>query len=141
MATTGRARRILVVDDDPSLIRMTTAILESRGYQVSSAQDGEQALAMVRDRPPDVVLLDVMMNWVLEGAGVCHEMMKDPYLRGIPIIMLTAIRNSEYGGMFPRDQYLHIDSWLDKPCPPDKLIAEIEATLARRTKFEENSEV
>ena len=136
----GTAQRILVVDDDPSFIKTTTAILESRGYQVDSAQDGEKALAKMRDSPPDLVLLDVMMNWILEGVGVSQEMMDSPRLRGIPIIMLTAIRSTEYRGMFPQDQYLHIDSWLDKPCPPDKLIAEREATLSRRERFRENSE-
>jgi hypothetical protein len=53
--------------------------------------------------------------------------------------MVTSIMNSEYRGVFPQDEYLHIDSWLNKPCPPDKLVAEIEKTLARHKKFQEPS--
>jgi hypothetical protein len=49
--------------------------------------------------------------------------------------MITAIRDSEYRGMFPQDQYLHINSWLDKPCSADKLLSEVEKTLARHEKY------
>jgi hypothetical protein len=45
--------------------------------------------------------------------------------------MITSIRSTEHQKVFPQDQYLHIDSWLDKPCPPDKLLSEIEKVLAR----------
>ena len=131
----GRGQRILLVDDDPIFVKGTTVILQDHGYQVDSAKDGQEALSKMQQQPPDLVLLDVMMNWILEGVGVSREMMDDSQLRGIPIIMLTSIRSTEYRGVFPQDQYLHIDSWLDKPCPPDKLLAEIEATLSRRAKF------
>jgi hypothetical protein len=53
--------------------------------------------------------------------------------------MVTSIRNSEYRGVFPQDEYLHIDRWLDKPCPPDKLVSEVQATLARHRQFAQQS--
>jgi hypothetical protein len=53
--------------------------------------------------------------------------------------MVTSIRASEYLGLFPQDQYLHIDSWLDKPCAPDKLVSEVEKTLARYVKYKQNA--
>jgi DNA-binding response OmpR family regulator len=77
-----------------------------------------------------------MMDWVLDGVSVSREMMAERELRRIPIIMITSIRGSEYKGAFPQDEYLHIDSWLDKPCPPDKLIAEVGKTLERHKKYE-----
>jgi CheY-like chemotaxis protein len=127
--------RILIVDDDPIFVKATTAILESHGYEVDSAQTGDEALVKMEQEKPDLVLLDVMMDWVLEGVSVSRQMMEHPDMRRIPIIMCTSIRNSEYRGIFPQDEYLHIDSWLDKPCPPDRLVSEIEATLARHKEF------
>ena len=132
-------RKILVVDDDPIYVKSTKAILESHGYQVDSAQNGEEALAKMSQEKPDLVLLDVMMDWVLEGVTISQEMMSQRELQPIPIIMVTSIRDSEYRGTFPQDQYLHINSWLDKPCPPDKLVAEIRKTLARHNEYQEKS--
>ena len=128
-------RRILVIDDDPIFVKSTKAVLESRGYQVESAQNKEDALTKMDQEKPDLVLLDVMMDWVLEGVTISQEMMSQKELQRIPIIMITSIRDSEYRGLFPQDQYLHINSWLDKPCSPDKLVSEVERTLARHEKY------
>jgi response regulator RpfG family c-di-GMP phosphodiesterase len=89
----------------------------------------------MKQEKPDLVLLDVMMDWELEGVGVSQKMMSQRELQSIPVIMVTSIRDSEYRGAFPQDQYLHIDSWLDKPCPPDRLVSEIEKVLARHQNF------
>ena len=128
-------RKILVIDDDPIFVKSTTAVLQSRGYQVDSAQNAEEALAKMSQERPDLVLLDVMMDWVLEGVTISQEMMSQKELQRVPIIMITSIRDSEYRGLFPQDQYLHINSWLDKPCPADKLLSEVEKTLARHEKY------
>ena len=127
--------RILVIDDDPIFVKSTRAILESYGYRVDSAPDGEQGLAQIRRESPDLVLLDVMMDWPLEGVSVSREMMEQKNMRRIPIIMITSIRSSEYRGLFPQDEYLHIDSWLDKPCPPARLVSAIETTLSRHERY------
>ena len=124
-------RLVLVIDDDPIYTKSTKAVLEAHGYRVDSANSSEEAMAKMSQEKPDLVLLDVMMDWVLEGVTISQDMMKQRDLQDIPIIMITSIRESEHQGLFPQDQYLHIDSWLDKPCPPDKLVSEIEATLAR----------
>ena len=131
--------RILVVDDDPIFVKSTKAILESHGYRVDSAQDGEEGLAKMNQEKPDLVLLDVMMAWPLEGVSISRDMMDNKELQGVPIIMVTSIRRSEYRGIFPQDEYLHIDSWLDKPCPPDKLVSEVAATLSRHEKYKRNA--
>jgi DNA-binding response OmpR family regulator len=131
--------RILVIDDDPIFVKSTTAILEAHGYQVDSASNREDGLAKVNEQMPDLLLLDVMIDWVLDGVSISREMMAERELRRIPIVMVTSIRNSEYRGVFPQDEYLHIDSWLDKPCPPDKLVAEVEKTLERHKRYQERS--
>ena len=57
--------------------------------------------------------------------------MKNRELRRIPIIMITSIRSSEYRSVSPLDEYLHIGSWVDKPCAPQALLGEIESVLAK----------
>jgi DNA-binding response OmpR family regulator len=131
--------RILVVDDDPIYLRSSRAVLESHGYHVDTAQDGSKALAIMEREKPDLVILDVMMDWVLEGVSISQEMMSRRELQDVPIIMVTSIRSSEYKSMFPQDQYLHINSWLDKPCSPDQLLSEVEKTLARHREHQEKS--
>jgi DNA-binding response OmpR family regulator len=131
--------RILVIDDDPIFVKTARAILESHGYVVDSAADGKEGLRRMVAQKPDLVLLDVMMGWPLEGVSVSREMMDQAELRRIPIVMVTSIRSSEYRGSFPLDEYLHIDNWLDKPFPPERLVAEVEATLARHEKYKENA--
>jgi CheY-like chemotaxis protein len=128
--------QILVIDDDPIFVKSTTAILEANGYQVDSAPNREEGLAKMNEKKPDLLILDVMMDWVLDGVSISREMMAERELRRIPIVMVTSIRNSEYRGVFPQDEYLHIDSWLDKPCPPDKLVAEVQKTLERHKKYQ-----
>ena len=131
--------RILVIDDDPIFVKSTTAILEAHGYEVESASNREEGLAKMNEQKPDLLILDVMMDWVLDGVSISREMMAERDLRRIPIVMVTSIMNSEYRGVFPQDEYLHIDSRVNKPCPPDKLVAEIEKTLERHKRYQEPS--
>ena len=124
-------RSILIVDDDVIFVRSTQVILESHGYQVDTARDGDEGLSHMSQHKPDLVLLDVMMGWPLEGVSVSRQMMSRWELRHIPIIMVSSIRASEYRGAFPQGQYLHIHSWVDKPCTPSRLVSEVQETLAR----------
>jgi DNA-binding response OmpR family regulator len=123
--------KVLIIDDDPLFVKSSTAVLEAHGYEVDSAQGGEEGLAKMREQKPDLVLLDVMMDWVLDGVSVSRQMMHESALQQIPIIMITSIRSSEYRDTFPQDEYLHINSWLDKPCSPDVLVAEVASVLER----------
>jgi DNA-binding response OmpR family regulator len=93
----------------------------------------------MQEQIPDLVLLDVMMDWVLDGVSVSRSMMREPALQRVPIIMVTSIRDSEYRGSFPQDEYLHINTWLDKPCSPDQLVSEVEAVLERHERFSSKS--
>ena len=131
--------RILVIDDDPVFAKATKAVLEAHGYQVDTADDGEAGLTRMGQQKPDLVLLDVMMAWALDGVNVSREMMARKELWDIPIIMVTSIRSTEHRATFPQDEYLHIDSWLDKPCPPARLVAEVEQTLSRHEGFKKRA--
>lgn len=125
--------RILVVDDDPDFVEISRMILEPNGYQVSSASNGQQALAKMRQHRPDLVLLDVMMSHVLDGLDVSRQMQMDPELSDIPIIMISSIADSPHAEVFPTDEYLPIDGWISKPLQSDTLLEKVRRCLSART--------
>ena len=88
--------KILVVDDDLEFVEITRMILESNGYEVSSASDGKQGLEAMRQDRPDLVVLDVMMSSVLDGLSVCHQMRTESDLKDIPVIMVSSIISSPH---------------------------------------------
>jgi CheY-like chemotaxis protein len=88
----GRRTRILLVEDDGCIRETMQAILVEEGYEVSTAADGSQALAMLlsSSRPrPDLLIVDLMMP-VLDGAGLCAEMARRPELRPLPVLVVSA---------------------------------------------------
>ena len=81
---------ILVVDDERDLADLVAVNLELAGYRASRAHDGAEALRMIEQEAPDLVLLDVMMP-VLDGWGVLAALQEDPATRELPVVMLTAL--------------------------------------------------
>ncbi len=81
--------RILVVDDDADSLEIVRTYLESRGYRVTTAADGKEALAMLEDARPDLVLLDVMMPG-LDGWEVARTIKDHPEFSATRVVMLTA---------------------------------------------------
>jgi DNA-binding response OmpR family regulator len=82
-------KKILVVDDEPHLIRSLTFILAKEGYEVSIASDGEEALKRIGENKPDLIFLDIMMP-KKNGYEVCETIRSVPNLKDIYIIMLSA---------------------------------------------------
>lgn len=83
-------RRILVVDDDEAIRQMVGALLEEEGYQVGLAQNGEEAMRLVRQESFDLVVLDIMMP-VMDGWEVASRMLCEDQTKDIPIVFLTAL--------------------------------------------------
>ena len=83
------AKRILVVDDDENILNLERTILEQRGFEVTGAVGGAEALEVLGKKPFDLVLLDVMMPEV-DGFTVCRKIKEDPRLKDLPVIFLTA---------------------------------------------------
>jgi DNA-binding response OmpR family regulator len=88
-APANRGGKILVVDDEPNVIRSLTFVLEKEGYDVSSAANGEEAMAKIWESKPKLMFLDVMMP-KKNGYEVCKEVKSNSSLSDIHIIMLTA---------------------------------------------------
>jgi len=116
------APKIMVVDDDPDFVEITRTILLTKGYEVVTAASGDEALTKVRADKPDLILLDIMMDTILDGVNVSQELRDDPELRQIPLVMVSSIASTEHAEMFPTDEYLHVDAWLSKPIQPKDLL-------------------
>lgn len=82
---------VLVADDDELLLALLTHRLSARGYQVQTAQNGQDALDLARAERPDAIVLDAMMP-VLDGFAALQQLKADPALSAIPVIMLTALK-------------------------------------------------
>jgi CheY-like chemotaxis protein len=121
--------KVLVVDDDPDFVKVTTRVLEKAGHEVAAAANGAKALKAMRQETPDVVLLDIMMSYILDGLDVSREMAEDPALTDVPVIMVTSLTGVTGSGMFPTDEYIPVDEWLSKPVEPQVLLSRIEAAL------------
>ena len=121
---------ILVVDDDPDFVRVTRRVLESRQHAVTSAPNGQKALASMRKARPDLVLLDIMMSYVLDGLDVLREMGEDPALKDIPVIMVTSLTSVRDADALPGGDYAPADEWLNKPIDPEVLLARVDAALS-----------
>ena len=114
-------KTILVVDDEPHVIRSLTFVLTKEGYDVASAENGQDGLAKIHQLKPSLVFLDVMMP-KKNGYEVCQEVKKDPGLRHIRIIMLTA-----KGQEADREQALSAgaDEFLSKPFSPVGVVEKV----------------
>ena len=92
------SRFVLVVDDDPDLLDVTSFVIETEGMAVETARNGEEALALLRtDRQPWLVLLDLMMP-VMNGWEFLAAVANDPLLTGIPVVVLTAAEHAQIPG-------------------------------------------
>jgi CheY-like chemotaxis protein len=121
--------RIMVVDDDPDFVDITTQILGTAGYETVTAANGAEALAAMRQKKPDLVLLDIMMSTILDGLSVAEEMQADPELRGLPVIMISSIADTEHAAVFPTESYLPTDAWITKPIRPEDLLKKVRRYL------------
>jgi CheY-like chemotaxis protein len=94
----GTSRFVLIVDDDPDLLDVTSFVIENEGMAVETARNGEQALALLGSgRLPAVVLLDLMMP-VMNGWEFLAAVANDPLLRGLPVVVLTAAEHTQVPG-------------------------------------------
>ncbi len=121
--------KILVVDDDRDFIKITKMILESHHYEVISATSGEQGLEVMRREKPDLVLLDIMMSYIMDGLDVRRRMAEDEILRQIPVIMVTSLTSTRAQGEPLSQDYIPDSPWLNKPIDPDVLLAQVKAML------------
>ena len=123
--------KILVVDDDRDFIKITSMILQANNYEVVTAANGEQGLKAMRREKPDLVILDVMMSYVLDGIDVRRTMAQDRELKDIPVIMATSLTAAKAQGALPTDEYVPASEWIHKPIDPDVLLDRVKKSLGK----------
>jgi CheY-like chemotaxis protein len=92
--TTGTAKTILLIDDQPFFLTVQQTMLQKHGYRVLSASNGPEGLAKAKEHKPDLILLDIEMP-EMDGFTVCETLKRDRALRNIPVIILTATQDAK----------------------------------------------
>ncbi|AUS08236.1 DNA-binding response regulator [Laceyella sacchari] len=118
-------KKILVVDDEASIVKLVQFNLEKEGFQVDVAYDGEMALDMMKNGFPDLLILDLMLP-KLDGLEVCRRLRQEK--KHIPILMLTA-KTDEFDKVLGLE--LGADDYMTKPFSPRELTARVKAILRR----------
>ena len=124
--------KILVVDDDIDYVESTAAVLESRGYKVIAAHDGEEGLAKAKSELPHLIIIDLMMNTINEGYDFCLEIRKDKRFKKVPLLMISSAHQNEMFkdlNFVPDDIWFPIDTFLDKPIETDTLLGHVSKLL------------
>ena len=119
--------RVLVVEDEPAQLEILAYNLESDGFLVSRARDGEEALLLIREDVPDVIVMDWMMPH-LSGIEVCRRLKSNPETRSIPVIILSARSEDEDK---VRGLEIGADDYVVKPYSVVELMARIRTQLRR----------
>jgi len=128
--------RILIVEDDDDIAQLVHRYLTRAGHVADIVRAGDEALASVRERVPDLVILDLMLPG-LDGLEVCRALRAAPGTRGVAIIMLTA-RSEESDRVVGLQ--LGADDYVTKPFSPNELVARVGALLRRAQRWADSAE-
>ena len=120
------SRTILVVDDEPNARSLLRLILVRAGFQVLVAQDGYEALKQVKDKVPDVMILDIMMPGI-DGFEVCEKLRSNEETATLPIIMLSARADPE---SVNKGLQVGATKYLTKPVTPELLTQQVNDVLS-----------
>ncbi|HEU0031177.1 MAG TPA: DUF4388 domain-containing protein [Kofleriaceae bacterium] len=118
---------VLVIDDSPTITKVVQLVLTKAGYQVQTAADGEAGLEAVRAQRPDLILLDFVMPR-MNGYQFCRELVSDPKLRDIPVILMSA-KGDQVGERFVK--VMGIVDYITKPFSPEAITAVVQHTITK----------
>jgi DNA-binding response OmpR family regulator len=130
-----RVTRVLVVEDDPDIAQLLVHYLDKAGFSPETVGSGREALALIQTRPPDLLVLDLMLPHV-DGLEICRIVRSSAATAAMPIIMLTA-RGDESDRIVGLE--IGADDYLAKPFSPNELVARVRALL-RRTRRASSAE-
>lgn len=119
------SKKILIVEDEESLLKLESILLSSKGYSVVGVMDGKAALEEVKTNPPDLVVLDVMLP-EMDGFEVCRRIKENPETSSIPIVMLTAKKSNND---VERGKQSGAEAYITKPFKSAKVIEVIESLI------------
>ena len=121
--------KVLVVDDEPNIVLSLEFLMQQAGFEVTTAYDGESALALVNETPPDLVLLDISLPGI-SGFEVLEQLRSQAAFKRLPIVMLTA-----HGREVEREKGLALgaDDYITKPFSTRELVEKVKALLNEST--------
>lgn len=118
-------KKILIVDDEPDILKLTSLRLRKLGYDVLTAVNGQEGLESIRVEKPDLVLLDLILP-IMSGADVCRKIKNDEKLEHIPIILFTASCDTITA---EKAKILGAEDYMVKPFNPKELMNKVERIL------------
>lgn len=122
--------KILIVDDDPDVVEVCRVILERDRHEVRHAHSREEGLRAIAESKPDLLILDVMMEYPDDGLAMAQELRRQTFDR--PILMLSSIGRAT-GMSFGRDDAIvPVDAFLTKPVDASTLLAKVDELLAKK---------
>jgi DNA-binding NarL/FixJ family response regulator len=129
-------KRLLLIDDDPNLILLVKDYLEFRGYEVITAENGREALEVLEQDVPDMIICDVMMP-EMDGYALVERVRQDSRTSWIPVLFLSAKGQSQ-----DRVKGLNTgaDVYMVKPFEPEELVAQVESSLKQATRLMQHSD-
>ncbi len=128
-------KQLLLIDDDPNLILLVKDYLEFRGYEVITAENGREALEVLDQEIPDMIICDVMMP-EMDGYALVEHVRQDPRMSWIPVLFLSAKGQSQ-----DRVKGLNkgADVYMVKPFEPEELVAQVESSLKQASRLIQHS--
>ena len=125
--------RILIVDDDPDFVDATRTILESKAYEVEAACNKDEAMEKIGQLRPDLILLDIMLERVIDGFTICFNLKHDPELKHIPVLAISAITEKTGFKFSPitDGEYFEAEDYVEKPIKADDLLQRVEKLLKK----------
>ncbi|UCF36181.1 MAG: response regulator [Acidobacteriota bacterium] len=125
-------KKILVIDDEPDTVLFIATVLEDNGYRTERAADGERALQLIREEPPDLITLDITMPQK-SGVAVYRFVKETEQYRDIPVIIITGISEDFRRFISTRRQVPPPEGYLSKPIEPDDLLKLVADLLQQRS--------
>lgn len=128
----NREKAILVIDDDPEICEAMETILEGYGYNVFTALDTTKGQALLEERRPDLLILDIMMATMHEGLDFANKIKKKEGVWGLPILIVSARPPAErgYGRSLEEDMdWISADVFMEKPVDPEDLVYNVQLLL------------
>jgi two-component system alkaline phosphatase synthesis response regulator PhoP len=132
-----KGKRILIADDEPDILDIISYNLKIEGYEVTTAQDGEEALLKAKSMKPDLIILDVMMP-KRTGMDVCRVLRSQPAFHDTLIVFLTAL-NDEVSHV--KGLEFGADDYISKPVTPRILVTKVNSLFRRSVKPEESQKL
>lgn len=131
----SQPKKILFVDDDRDFLKSQTIFFSSRGYEVMTAENMEEALELLQREVPDIIFLDLMMEHYDSGFSLSYQIRRDERLQKVPLIMLSGVASAT-GRRFDQrveelKKWSKVDAFFDKPATGKQLLKIVEEKLGR----------